>query len=157
MFLKTNKTNSSGQSKKETELTIIARGMNVLGNIVSEGIIDCNGIVEGNIRCKMLTIREHGVVKGEITVETVLVYGKVNGLIRAKHVQLFATCSIEGIVMHESLSIEDGAFIDGKCKRTDKPIAVAEPVEIPFGGAFDDEIPEKVEKSKMLENIRLIR
>ena len=85
---------------------------------------------------------------------TVIVYGKIKGLVRAKHVQLCSTCNVDGIVMHETISIEDGAFIDGKCKRTDK--AQTSEDDNSESDAFTFEENESSEL-KVLENIRLIR
>jgi cytoskeletal protein CcmA (bactofilin family) len=147
MFLK-NKTASekSAGHKKDLLPTIITRDINLLGNIVSDGIIDFDGKIDGNIHCQHLTVRPHAMINGEIVAEHVLVYGKIKGIIRAKHVTLYSSCHIEGIVLHQSISIEDGAFIDGKCKRTDKPEDDAEE-------GFEEESKSQI---KMLENIRLI-
>lgn len=144
---------SAKNSRKEVAPSIITRDVNVLGNIVSEGNIDFDGTLNGNIRCSILTIRANGHIKGEVVADTVIVYGKIKGLIRAKHVQLCASCNVEGIVMHETISIEDGAFIDGKCKRTDK-IQTSEEEDESGGFAFEDSADSEL---KVLENIRLIR
>jgi len=138
--------------KKEASPSIITHDVNLLGNIVSEGNIDLDGTLNGNVRCSILTIRASGYVKGEVVAGSVTVYGRVKGLIRAKHVQLCASCNVEGIVMHETISIEDGAFIDGKCKRTDKVQTSEdeEATDFEFEDASGGEL-------KVLENIRLIR
>lgn len=152
MFLKnSNSKKSASQTAGRDRLpSVIVKGMHILGNIIDEdGTIDMDGTLDGNIRCAMLTIRANGVVKGEIQASHVLVYGKINGLIKAKQVSLFAGCRIEGIVMHEQLSIEDGAFIDGKLKRMDR--LASEDTE------GDDEASDSEKHPKMLENIRLIR
>lgn len=101
--------------------TVVADGMNILGNLISDGVVDFNGVIDGNIRCAAVTIRGQGVVRGEITADTVLVYGKVKGMIKAKQVQLFSGCEVDGLVMHETITIEDGARLEGKCKRMDRP------------------------------------
>jgi len=146
MFRKT----KSNAAKKDATFTVISKNMHILGNIVHEaGTVDFNGTLDGNLRCETLTIRPDGVINGEINASTVMVYGRVNGLIRAKNVHLYAGSYIEGIIMHEQISIEDGAFLDGKCKRTDK---VSSPA-LSFDS--DDEPQEK--PVKILENIRLIR
>ena len=146
MFRKPTKEQSP--SKKTSIPSIITRDMHILGNIVHEdGVVDMDGTLDGNIRCHTLTIRPSGLVTGEITAEVVQVYGKVNGLIKAKNVSLLAGCHIEGIVMHEQLSIQDGAYIDGKCKRTDK-MPSSEMLQ------NDEDMPQK--PVKILENIRLI-
>jgi cytoskeletal protein CcmA (bactofilin family) len=153
MFLR-NKPASSQKiaisTKKEMVPTCIARGTHIIGNIVHEGVLDFDGTLDGNIRCDTLTVRANGRIKGDITAENLFVYGKVIGVLRAKNVVLHATCHIEGVVMHESLSMEDGAFLDGKCKRTNKPAN-----EDSNQSENEDESDEP--KAKVLENIRLIR
>ena len=140
--------------KKHIIPSLITQDVNILGNIVSDGNVDFDGAINGNIRCHTLTIRANGSVKGEITADNVFVYGKVKGLIRAKNVHLYATCKVEGIIMHETIAIEDGAFVDGKFKRTDKPESDDESsdMEIPSGDTDDAKADAKI-----LDNIRLIR
>jgi cytoskeletal protein CcmA (bactofilin family) len=131
--------------------------INVLGNIVSDGNLDFDGTINGNIRCNTLIIRANGCIKGEVVANTVMVYGRVKGLIRAKNVQLFSTCNVEGIIMHETVAIEDGAFIDGKFKRTDK-VQMDDEEDSSSSGATDFVFDESnTLDSKVLENIRLIR
>ena len=100
--------------------SVIAADFHLLGNVVSDGMIDFDGKIEGNIKCNTITVRHNAVIKGDIFAQSVLVYGRVNGVIRARSVQLFASAHVEGIIMHEHLAIEDGAFVDGKFKRADK-------------------------------------
>ena len=139
-------------AKKGAFPTVVTREMHILGNVVSDGVIDFDGTIDGNIRCQMLTIRGNGQVNGEIIADTVLVYGKVVGLIRSRHAHLFSTCHIEGIVMHESITIEDGAFIDGKCKRTNKVLNIKKPEE-----PEEEDAETSAKPMKILENIQLIR
>jgi cytoskeletal protein CcmA (bactofilin family) len=155
MFTKNNSTaltRSSG--KKDSSIpTVITQDVNILGNIVSDGNVDFDGTLNGNIRCATLTIRNNGCIKGEVVAHNVLIYGRVKGLIRAKHVQLFSSCNVEGIIMHETVAIEDGAFIDGKFKRTDK-IQSEETEDSTADFAFDE---SNTLDTKVLDNIRLIR
>ena len=149
MFRKSKKESTVSTARKGSIPSIVARDMHILGNIIHEdGVIDFDGTLDGNIRCDSLTIRANGVITGEIEATNLQVYGHVNGLIKAKNVVLLDGCRIEGTVMHEQLSIEDGAFIDGTCKRTDKT-ASSELLQ------NDEDMPEST--AKMLENIRLIR
>lgn len=153
MFRKKNKPDtppSKRPSSKNSIPTVISKDMHILGNLISDGAIDFNGTIDGNIRCETFTVRAEGIVKGEVTAEKVFVYGKVEGLIRAGHAHLYKSCHIEGIVMHESITIEDGAFIDGKCKRTNKPAEQAKPK------AEEEDEESTAELPKIMENIRLI-
>lgn len=130
--------------------SIIAKDFNILGNVISDGVVDFDGTINGNVRCHSLNVRKNATVTGEVVAEDVFVYGKVKGIIRAKNVYLYASCHIEGIVMHETIAIEDGAYIDGKCKRTDKPESNSSSgfegfEEITTGGDI-----------RMMDNIKLI-
>lgn len=102
---------------KKGQPTVIAADVNFMGNIVSEGVLDLDGKVEGNVRCKTLTIRKSGRINGDVFADNVQVFGEVHGLIQAREVQLHNTAHVEGVVMHETLVIEDGAFVDGQLKR----------------------------------------
>lgn len=166
MFKKTPNNNApatTGKTKsRESIPTIVTHDVHLLGNIVSEGSIDFSGAIDGNIRCDVLTLRERGVIKGEITANTVHIQGTVKGLIRAKNVHLLSTCKVEGIIIHEQLSIEDGAFVDGKFKRSDR---LTETAGEETDGAASDDATESAtpvlsrnnNNVKVLENIRLIR
>lgn len=99
--------------------SIISSDLRVLGNIVSEGVVDIDGVVEGNVKCHTATVRKNGHIKGDVIAESVHVYGKIQGLIKARSVHFFKGCRAEGVIMHESITIEDGAFVDGRFKRTE--------------------------------------
>lgn len=145
LFRKTEgKARNKVQSRGHTVLSVIAQDTHILGTLISDGSIDFDGTVDGNIRCHTLTIRSHGHVKGDVTSDIVHVYGKINGMVRARHVHLYKDCHVEGIIMHEGLIIEDGAFMDGKCKRTDKPTSDS------------DDLVETTEDISHGNNIRLI-
>lgn len=173
MFLKS--TNSGSKSSSTPKATtakaapasrrivpsVVSVDMNILGNIISEGSIDFDGTIDGNIRCGTLVLRQSGRVNGEIHADTVQVYGKVKGLIKAKSVHLFSSCSVEGIIMHETIAIEDGATIDGKFKRSNKSAAPSLPLPQQFAMMDEQTAGEESDSSsfeppKLLENIRLI-
>lgn len=105
---------------KKSAPSVISADMNVLGNIISEGFLDIDGRIEGNVKCESVVIRANGRVKGDVVADNIQIYGRVDGLVKAKMVNLYNTAHVSGVIMHESLSIEDGAFVDGKFKRTDK-------------------------------------
>jgi len=167
---KSKKSEKAAKPAKTRELipTIVTPDVHMLGNMVSEGSIDLSGTIDGNIRCDVFTLREQGTVKGEITANTVHIQGTVKGLIKAKNVHLHATCKVEGIIIHEQLSIEDGAFVDGKFKRSDRvtpseqAMGGSTTTEGDDSGSFDDSSSgtaslTRSSNVKVLENIRLIR
>lgn len=157
----------SAIGKRGMTPSVIAGDMHVLGHIISEGMLDIDGKIDGNVRCHTASVRENGRVKGDIIAEVVHVHGSVEGLVKAKSVILYATAKVTGTVMHESLSIEDGAFIDGKLKRTDKIFiedehhvhtgAAIPLLESAFNNDNDNEGPQSDAERIVLENLRLIR
>ncbi|MGC2854261.1 bactofilin family protein [Novispirillum sp. DQ9] len=97
--------------------SIISADLTITGDLVSEGEIQVDGTIDGDIRCKALIIGVDGAVTGEVEAESVRLHGKVTGQLRAKTVFLAATAHMIGDITHESLAIEPGAFMEGHCRR----------------------------------------
>ncbi len=104
-------------SRKPGAPSVIGADITIIGDISSEGEVQVDGFIDGDIRTKTLLIGESATVKGKIVGDTVHVYGKVNGLIKARAVTLAKSARVVGNILHENLSIEEGAFLDGHCKR----------------------------------------
>ena len=58
-------------------------------------------------------------MRGAISGETVRICGAVNGQIKGTTVTLAKTAKVIGDVLHQTLSIEPGAFFEGQCRRID--------------------------------------
>lgn len=108
---------------KTKALSILSSDLTVTGSIVSEGEVQLDGKVNGDVRASSLTIGEEATVDGEVISENVVIRGKVKGSVRARQVQLASTARVEGDVIHASLAIESGAYFDGHCKRSTDPLS----------------------------------
>lgn len=98
--------------------TVIAQDLEVRGDMFSpDGYIDINGRVIGNIEAHTVSLREGCFVSGDIFAENIMIYGSVEGNIEAKNIKLHKTASVKGMIHHGSISIEDGAYIQGQCQR----------------------------------------
>lgn len=97
--------------------TIISTDMRITGNITSEGEVQVDGVVDGDVRGAKVSIGASGHVAGAVSGERVLVRGRVNGQIRAQLVTLTRTAQVKGDVYHDSLSMESGAKLEGHCRR----------------------------------------
>jgi cytoskeletal protein CcmA (bactofilin family) len=60
-------------------------------------------------------------VTGTISAERVIVRGQTSGAIRAMSVALQSSARVEGDIHHMSLTIEQGAEFDGRCRRPANP------------------------------------
>jgi len=123
MFSKSNKKALANAKPAEPAAppSIISRDLKIVGDLLSDGEIQIDGKVNGDIRTKVLIIGETAHVRGEIVAETVRVLGHIDGQIKAKVVKLADTAHVVGDIMHEDLSIETGAFLEGHCKRMAMP------------------------------------
>lgn len=99
--------------------SILSGGMEVTGDIVSDGEVQIDGRLDGDIRCAKLTVGEGGRIKGSVVADDCLVHGEVVGQIKADAVTLSRSSRVEGDVLHDTLAIEPGARLDGHCRRLD--------------------------------------
>jgi cytoskeletal protein CcmA (bactofilin family) len=110
--------------------SIISAELIVRGTLISAGDVQIDGKVDGDIRASSLVIGEKAIISGDVYAEEAIVRGRVEGSIRARKVQLCASCHVEGNILHEALSMESGAFFEGNCRHSDNPLADA-PEAIP--------------------------
>src|SRR6201985_245524 len=102
--------------------SIVSADVIVTGSMISNGDIQIDGIVEGDVRSVGLVIGEKAEVRGEVMAQELIVRGRVAGRIRARKVQLASTAHVEGDIVHEAFSVEAGAFFEGNCRHSDNPL-----------------------------------
>ncbi|NIA66984.1 polymer-forming cytoskeletal protein [Pelagibius litoralis] len=129
MFSKTKETNGSPEAvtststepKRNTGSTsvpsIISADLKITGNLKSDGDIQVDGYVEGDIDSATLTVGEGAQVKGHISCDAVRICGTIDGAVKAKSVVMAKSARVIGDIIHDSLAIEAGAFIEGNIKR----------------------------------------
>src|SRR6185369_9897013 len=110
--------------KKSGVPSIISPDLRVNGDLVCSGDIQIDGWIEGDIQSRNVVVGESATVHGAIQAENVRICGSVNGQIRADNVTLEKSARVTGDILHKSLSIEQGAFLEGMCKRIDTSPAI---------------------------------
>jgi cytoskeletal protein CcmA (bactofilin family) len=109
--------------------SIIGEDLTVTGNVLSRGEVQVDGQIQGDVHCSSLIVGEKAQITGGIVAEDVVVRGRVMGSVRGNRVTLQASSHVEGDVFHKSLAIEQGAFFEGKSRRSEDPIATAPRLE----------------------------
>jgi len=99
---------------EDEESSVIGDAAMIVGDLTSEGEIEVQGTVEGNIRSRKVKVGEGGEVHGEIVAEAVDIHGLVEGPVVAAIVSIARTARVIGHITHRELSIEPGAHLEGR-------------------------------------------
>src|SRR5919198_2862541 len=94
---------SSAASPTES---VIGSDLSIEGQTITircQGSLRVNGHIQADLHSMQLTVGEEAVIGGSIAAETVDVYGKVQGAIRASRVVLYATAQVEGDIHSQFL------------------------------------------------------
>lgn len=106
--------------------SVIGADLSISGNLFSRGEVQIDGEVQGDIQGLNVIIGERARITGGIAAEEVVVRGHVLGAIRGKRVMLQATSHVEGDIYHQTLAIEQGAFFEGKSRRSEDPLGTGQ-------------------------------
>jgi cytoskeletal protein CcmA (bactofilin family) len=95
----------------------------ITGNVTSKGEIHLDGQVQGDIRCVSLVLGENSQLEGSAIAEDVVIRGRLIGSVRALRVRLQSKSHVEGDLLYQSLTIELGAYFEGRSRRSDDPLS----------------------------------
>lgn len=114
-------------------VSMIGPDLQIVGNLVSKGEVHIEGQVQGDIMGTHVLIGERAQITGGVSGEDVVVRGRVMGSVRGKKVALQSTSYVEGDIYHKSLAIEQGAYFEGKSRRSEDPTAQPAQATTPAG------------------------
>lgn len=95
--------------------TVVAPGTVITGTMRGEGIVQVEGVVEGEIDLKgAVIVAPGGLVKGPVTADVIRVAGRIEGSVNARdHLFIEKVGSLEGDFTTVSLVVEDGGRLNG--------------------------------------------
>ena len=131
---------------RSTNLSTLSAGVNYEGNISGSGELQVDGKLKGDIRVARVVVGENGSVEGNVAADVVEIRGRVSGTLAGKSVKLFSTSRVEGDITQEQLSIEQGAWFQGRCiqaKREAPAAAAAAAAAVAPAAAPERYQPEK--------------
>jgi cytoskeletal protein CcmA (bactofilin family) len=94
--------------------TVIAQGLKIVGSVTAEGLVEVNGQIDGELHGTSLVIARGAHVVGTIAAQRIVVDGTVEGPIQGGEVILKSKAHVVGDIHHQSLSIENGAYFEGR-------------------------------------------
>jgi cytoskeletal protein CcmA (bactofilin family) len=120
--------------------SLIASDTTIDGGVSGDTELHVDGVVRGDIVVARLSIGETGHVEGAIQAEIVEARGRVVGSITAKQVRLYASCHVDGDITHEQLTMEAGAFFQGRSLKFQRTASA--PMAAITGSAITGEVIE---------------
>jgi len=101
----------------DSPLTVISQNLKVTGTLETDGDVQIDGAIEGDIRCSKISIGQSGRVKGSIIPDSLTIHGAAEGKLEARSISISASANVSGDIVHESVAIEPGARVEGNFAR----------------------------------------
>jgi cytoskeletal protein CcmA (bactofilin family) len=118
-------TNGMNGTHKNAGPSIIAQDVVIEGNVTATGELHIDGTVYGTVRANSCVVDMNGFVQGEIIATEIFIRGRVIGPISGNNVNLYAGAQVEGDILNQSISIENGANVYGMISRLETPVTDA--------------------------------
>ena len=119
----------------ESAISIIGPGMQVEGDLVTDGIVRIEGRIRGTVRAgKAVVLGKEGEVLGDIYTQDAVIGGRVSGLVIAEsRLELQSTSVVEGEIRAraEHLQLDEGARFNGQIQMIDGDLPDKVGVETP--------------------------
>ena len=98
--------------------SVIAHGVEIKGDIISQGSLRIDGGVVGKLNIKGdVILGEKGRIKGEVKVDNLIVAGRVEGnVVASGRFEITANGYFKGEVTCSILTIEEGGILDGSSR-----------------------------------------
>jgi cytoskeletal protein CcmA (bactofilin family) len=112
-----NANKNDGSNLRKIAPSILSSDVCILGNIISEGVLDIDGRIDGNVKSEIVYIRSNAQIIGDILAGCeVHIFGSVHGVVKSPKICIYQTAHVEGTIIHTNIMIEDGAYVDCQFK-----------------------------------------
>ncbi len=113
---------SNGKGMMQAAPTIISSDMTIDGSISSQGEVQVDGHVKGNIIAQKIVIGKTGYIEGELKAKTVTIRGRLIGTIKAEMVEIETGANVSSDILHTSFTIQANAIFTGKVTHSKEPV-----------------------------------
>ena len=136
MFMKQNDTTSRDTTAPNmSKPSLIGADIKLVGNIVSNEELHIEGDIEGDIIGQDILIQSTGKVTGTIKCKRITIHGQMNGTVSSDLVSLTPTAKVKGDLCQKSLSVELGAYFEGRSSQLPTTKDLRSPVSVVRQGA----------------------
>lgn len=106
----------------------------ITGNLRATADLHIEGRIEGDLDCGNLVIGADATVQGQVRAESARIAGTVEGSVAIRQLAVESSARITGDVEYETISLENGAHIDGRLRHSSVKTAAAVPAIPALGG-----------------------
>ena len=94
--------------------SVIGTDVTIRGDIEANADLHVDGKVIGDLTCTSLVQGEASMIEGNVRADSARLSGHVKGTIDARQLVVLKSARIDGDVSYETLTIEQGAAVDGR-------------------------------------------
>ncbi|WP_372706530.1 polymer-forming cytoskeletal protein [Brevundimonas sp.] len=118
---------AAAATASQRALSTLSADLQFDGQISGSGDLQIDGAIKGDVRVGRLIVGETGAVEGSVSADYVEVRGRIVGGITGKQVKLVATAYVDGDITAEQMSIDIGAYFQGRVLQGRREAAAAAP------------------------------
>lgn len=113
---------------RDNNLSIIAPGMRIAGDLTTDGVVKIEGTVKGSIRARQqILVAKGGTVEGDLYSREAIIGGKVLGGIYAdERVEVQPGSTVNGDITAQRIVVQEGGEVNGHV-RVGRPADSAPP------------------------------
>lgn len=105
---------AAGKSMANSTFSVFGADIRIKGDVHASADLHIDGHVEGDVSCTALVQGESGEIVGAVKAESARLSGTVKGTINVRDLVVLKSARIQGDVHYDSLTIEQGAQVDGR-------------------------------------------
>lgn len=110
-------------------LSTLSSDLQFEGLVSGAGDLQVDGSIKGDVRVGRLIVGETGAIEGNVAADYLEIRGRIVGAVTGKQVKLISTAYVDGDITAEQLSIDVGAYFQGRVlqSRREPPVSAAAP------------------------------
>ncbi len=120
-------------------LSTLSSDLQFEGVVTGGGDLQVDGSIKGDVRVGRLIVGETGAIEGNVAADYLEIRGRIVGGVTGKQVKLISTAYVDGDITAEQLSIDVGAYFQGRVlqSRPAAPAAAPAPAPRPVAPVFE--------------------